>query len=82
MSMENAREFIRTVGESPALQERLAALTGRDAVTGLCAIAAELGFQFNPEEYREAVVEEADGGLSEEAIDEAVREWGFNETPK
>jgi len=74
MSQEKAERFMDAVEMDAALRERVAALTGADAIEKLCAIAHEQGFQFTPEDYRAAVVARSAGELSEESLDELIRE--------
>ncbi len=43
----------------------------------MVTLGAEHGFEFTEEDYRAAVVTLADGALSDEALDEVLREAGF-----
>lgn len=77
MSSSNALAFIAAVGNSPELQIRINALRGRSVLEQLVEIGEELGHSFTVEDYREAVVSLADGELSEESLDEVLRETGL-----
>ena len=68
MSIEAAQAFMHTARKTKALQQRLDALRGRDALNQLVAIAREAGFEFSVAEYREAVVLESGGELEDQAL--------------
>ena len=77
MPASDALAFIAAVGQSPELQERLSRMRGRDALDQLVEVGREIGYQFSVEEYREAVVSLAEGELSDESLDEVLRETGL-----
>jgi len=77
MSEAEAHRFLEEVRRNEVLRQQLEALRGRDALVALAAIAAEAGFDFTEEEYRAAVVAQAEGELSEDAIREVQREMGL-----
>lgn len=70
MSVEKALEFISQVRASKALQSRVHALRGANALADLVRIAAEEGFTFTEADYREAVVQSSGGELTDEALDQ------------
>jgi predicted ribosomally synthesized peptide with nif11-like leader len=73
----DALAFIAKVGQSPELQDRLSRMRGRDALDQLVDVGREIGYQFSVEEYREAVVSLAEGELSDESLDQVLRETGL-----
>ena len=77
MSLNDALAFINAAGQPGELQNRVAALRGRGILDQLCGMGEEMGLQFTPEEYRDAVVSLAEGELSDEALDEVLRETGL-----
>ncbi len=77
MSEANATQFIKKIGTSPELQEAVNALQGAGVLRRMVTLGAEHGFEFTEEDYRAAVVTLADGALSDEALDEVLREAGF-----
>lgn len=77
MSRSDALAFIAAVGQSPELQARIDALRGRSVLDQLAVMGRELGYEFTAGEYREAVVSMADGELSDESLDEVLRETGL-----
>lgn len=77
MSEADATRFIEKIGTSPQLQEAVNALEGAGVLRRMVALGAEHGFEFTEEDYRAAVVALADGALSDEALDEVLREAGF-----
>jgi predicted ribosomally synthesized peptide with nif11-like leader len=77
MSVEDALSFLRNAEDDFALQKQLMRLRGRTALDDLIAIAAERGYRFTVEEYREAIVAVSDGELSEESLKEVRREMGL-----
>jgi predicted ribosomally synthesized peptide with nif11-like leader len=77
MSQQQARAFMEYAQGDEATARRVAALKGRTALQELVAIAGEHGFAFTEEEYRAAVVEAAEGELSDEAIRKTQREMGM-----
>lgn len=79
MSVENAEAFIAAVRSSAGLQREVDALQGRHTLARLAEIGAREGYQFSEAEYREAVVNQAGGELSPEALDEVARALGLPE---
>lgn len=77
MPDSDALAFIDAVGQSPELQERLNRMRGRDVLDQLVDVGRELGYQFTVDEYRAAVVTLAEGELSDESLDEVLRETGL-----
>jgi len=77
MPVTDALAFIAAVGQSPELQERLNGMRGRDVLDQLVEVGRELGCEFTADEYREAVVSLAEGELSDESLDEVLRETGL-----
>ena len=77
MSQQLAKAFIEQAQGDPAIGRRLAALKGRTALQELLAIAREYGFVFTDEDYRAAVVEAAEGELSDDEIRKTQREMGM-----
>lgn len=77
MSEVDATQFIKKIGSSPELQEAVNAFQGAGVLRRMVTLGAEHGFEFTEEDYRAAVVTLADGALSDEALDEVLREAGF-----
>lgn len=77
MPRSDALAFIAAVGKSPELQARLGRMRGREALEQLVEVGKEVGYVFTVEEYREAVVSLAEGELSDESLDEVLRETGL-----
>ncbi|MCC6143014.1 MAG: Nif11 family protein [Candidatus Hydrogenedentes bacterium] len=77
MSLDGAFAFLKLAETDEDLAADLARLRGREALVELTRIAAGRGLVFSVEEYREAVVQLADGALSDEALDEVRRELGM-----
>ena len=77
MSVERALEFLQRAPQDAVLQERLSACSGRGAIAQLTAIAADAGYVFSEDDYREAVRIAASGELDQAALDEVMREAGF-----
>lgn len=77
MSRSDALAFIAAVGQSPEFQARINTLRGRGVLDQLVEMGRELGYEFTVDEYREAVVAMADGELSDESLDEVLRETGL-----
>ncbi len=77
MSIPDALSFIKAVGESEPLQEQINRLRGRHVLERLVEMGRERGFEFSVDEYRDAVVSMADGELSDESLDEVLRETGL-----
>lgn len=77
MPEEVAVAFITHVGKTPALQAEIERLRGPGVLKQLVELAAAQGYEFTEEEYRQAVVQLADGALSDEALDEVLRETGL-----
>lgn len=77
MSIPEALSFIAAVGESPALQEQINQLRGRDVLEQLVELGSAQGLHFSVDEYRDAVVLMAEGELSDESLDEVLRETGL-----
>lgn len=77
MSEQEATKFIEFVGRSPDLQAELEALSGAGVMRRLVELGEKHGFRFSEEDYRQAVVALADGELSEEALEEVLREAGL-----
>lgn len=69
--------FIEHVGKTPALQTRVEGLEGKGVLARMVELGAAEGFAFSEEDYRAAVVDLADGALSDESLDEVLREAGF-----
>lgn len=79
MSVDNALKFLALVRRCPELRRRLAEFHGREALTGLVAVAGERGFAFSEEEYRQAVVRSAAGELDTDALNVVLDEMGLPE---
>lgn len=77
MSEDVAIAFIAHVEKTPDLQVAIEGLRGPGVLKQLVALAAAQGYTFTEEEYRLAVVQLADGALSEESLDEVLRESGL-----
>ena len=77
MSRSDALAFIAAVGQSSELQARIDALRGRSVLEQLAEIGLALGYEFTVDEYRDAVVSMAGGELSDESLDEVLRETGL-----
>jgi len=77
MSVARALDFLKKAPLDLNLRKRLAACSGRDAIAQLTAIAAEAGYAFSEEDYREAVRLLAEGELDQPALDQVMREAGF-----
>tara|TARA_R110001592_G_scaffold22785_5_gene90279 strand:+ start:81 stop:314 length:234 start_codon:yes stop_codon:yes gene_type:complete len=75
--MDSAKEFISKIGASPELQEAVNALQGTGVLARMVDLGVAHGYTFTEDEYRAAVVDLADGALSDEALDEVLREAGF-----
>jgi predicted ribosomally synthesized peptide with nif11-like leader len=78
MSVEHAHAFMAHARKSPELGLRIEALKGAQALDDLAVIAKEAGFEFTVEEYRAAVVDAADGELSDAALDQLARDLGMH----
>jgi len=78
MSVEQALEFLERTQSDGSLQQRVEGCSGRDALTQLTTIAAEVGYSFSPEEYREAVRQSVDGELDQESLDQVLRDVGLD----
>lgn len=74
MSIENAHAFLRESQRNAPIRHRIAALKGPGTLKRLVEIAAESGFFFTEDEYRAAIVELAQGELSEESLNEVIEE--------
>jgi predicted ribosomally synthesized peptide with nif11-like leader len=81
MSEQTALDFIKQVRCSPVLSRRINALKGAGAVRDLVQIAAEEGFRFTEDEYRQAIVTLSNGELSEDSLNALSREMGLNTKP-
>ena len=79
MSQAEAEQFIGQIGASEALQGEVALLQGKGALSKLVRLGADHGLTFTEEEYRAAVVAMTDGALSDESLDELLREAGFKQ---
>lgn len=79
MSQEDAARFIAAVGDTPALQAEIDTYKGAGVLKRLADLGAAHGYQFTEDEYRAAVVSLADGDLSDEALDEVLRETGLKQ---
>lgn len=79
MSVENALAFLRHLEGQPGLRARIAEFGGRGAVEALCRLAAGEGYTFSEADYRAAVVELAEGELSDAALEETQREMGMRD---
>jgi len=77
VSKAQANAFINHVGHSPDLQAAVSALTGHGVLAKLVEMGAHNGFAFTEDDYRAAVVDLAEGALSDEALDEVLRDAGF-----
>lgn len=77
MPNADALSFIAAVGQSPELQHQINQLRGRQVLEQLVEIGRERGFLFTVGEYRDAVVTLAEGELSDESLDEVLRETGL-----
>jgi predicted ribosomally synthesized peptide with nif11-like leader len=77
MATEQAHCFMEYARRTPEIQSRIEKLKGASAVRDLVDIAAEAGFAFTEAEYRTAVVEASNGELSDESLDELVRQMGM-----
>ncbi len=77
MSVAAALAFMQQVAASKELQAEIGALKGASALQDLAKIAHVHGHDFTAEEYRQAVVMESGGELSEEAIDSLASEMGL-----
>ena len=74
MSIDDAKAFLARAERDATLREELNALTGPGLLKQLSVIGARHGCVFTEAEYRQAVVDLADGELSEEALAEVLRE--------
>lgn len=79
MSVEQALAFLKHLELRDDLRARIAEFGGRGAIGALGRLAATEGFQFSEEDYRAAVIEMADGELSDEALEATQREMGLIE---
>ena len=77
MSREHAAAFIRKVGKSPQLQAEVNSYHGKGVLKRLVELGAKHGLHFTEREYRDAVVTLAEGDLSEESLNEVMRETGM-----
>jgi len=77
MSVARALEFLKQAPQDQGLRERLEACSGREAIAQLTRIASEAGYVFSQDDYREAVRLLAEGELDQAALDEVMREAGF-----
>jgi predicted ribosomally synthesized peptide with nif11-like leader len=79
MSVAQATAFIEYVGASPALQREIDGYSGPGVLKRLVDLGARTGFSFTEEDYRNAVIELADGELSDESLDAVLRETGLKQ---
>ena len=77
MSVENALAFIKLAERERSLRAEIGALKGRAAIDGLVSLGAQRGLTFSVEEYRQAVVNMANGELDETALMEVLEEVGL-----
>jgi hypothetical protein len=74
VSIERAKDFLRDIPMTPALEERVRALEPRAGLTPLLALARREGYDFSEAHYRAAVVDLAEGELSDAALDQVLDE--------
>lgn len=74
MSIENAHAFLKESQQNATIRHQLAGLKGIGTLKRLTEIAATAGFFFTEDEYRAAIVELAEGELSEESLNEVIEE--------
>lgn len=77
MSISDALAFIEAVEKSADLQTQINGLRGREVLERLVELGAKHGHIFTVDEYRAAVVSMAEGELSDDALDEVLRETGL-----
>ena len=68
MSEEDAKAFLKKVGEDKELQEKI---KGADSEEKFYAVAKEAGFDFTKDEWLAVVPKPKDGELSEDELSEA-----------
>lgn len=81
MSVENALAFLDESQKNAALRSRIAALKGPGTLKRMTIVAAEAGFYFTEDEYRMAVVELAQGELSEESLNSVLKDLKMKPGP-
>ncbi|HNY85310.1 MAG TPA: Nif11-like leader peptide family natural product precursor [Candidatus Hydrogenedentes bacterium] len=82
MSVENALKFLDMTRKSPELRRKLSGFKGREALSGLVALAGERGLAFSEEEYRQAVVKSAAGELDTVSLNGVLDEIGLPGIPE
>ncbi|MBI1317923.1 MAG: Nif11-like leader peptide family natural product precursor [Candidatus Hydrogenedens sp.] len=79
MSVEGALAFLQAAPGDAEIQHALAACKGRNAIATLISIANEAGYNFDEADYREAIRILAQGELDPEALQQVLRDAGFEE---
>lgn len=74
MSIENALAFLSETQQNAILRARVAGLKGPGALSRLVTVATESGFFFTEDDYRRAVVELAQGELSDASLDRVIQD--------
>ena len=77
MPIEEASAFIIHIRKDKALQKTIQSLSGRTVLEEVCKLGEQGGYNFNEAEYREAIVLDADGELSDKAIEETMAEMNL-----
>jgi len=80
--VENALKFLDMTRKSPELRRKLSGFKGREALSGLVALAGERGLAFSEEEYRQAVVKSAAGELDTVSLNGVLDEIGLPGIPE
>lgn len=81
MSVENALAFLAETQKNAVLRARVAELKGPGSLKRMADLAAHAGFMFTEDEYRMAVVELAQGELSEESLNSVLKDLKMRPKP-
>jgi predicted ribosomally synthesized peptide with nif11-like leader len=82
MSVENAIAFLGETEKNAALRKRVAELKGQGSLKRMAELAAGAGFYFTEDEYRMAVIELAQGELSDESLNSVLKDLKMGPIPK
>ena len=77
MSIDSALAFLDYVRTREQVRRRIGQLKGAGAIADLAVIAAAEGFVFTEQDYRAAVIEAAQGELTDAALERFARETGM-----
>ena len=78
MSLDSVYAFLDHVKNNNQLQQEIASLRGGDSVVKLLMMAREAGYDFSRDEYHQAILELAEGELSNESIHRTAQAMGMD----